>query len=103
VLTGLFKLSRDEKDKKLYEFLGRDFTQDQHRAAALKNSYVLMGQHRHELAAAFFLLGGALDEAAGVCCKNLRDPQLALLVCRLKEGADGPVARELLKKEVSLL
>jgi hypothetical protein len=103
VLTGLFKLSRDEKDKKLYEFLGRDFTQDQHRAAALKNSYVLMGQHRHELAAAFFLLGGALDEAAGVCCKNLRDPQLALLVCRLREGADGPVGRELLRKEVNLL
>ena len=35
----------------------RDFRQDKTRDAACKNAYALLGQHRHELAAAFFVLG----------------------------------------------
>lgn len=59
-----------------------------------------MGKHRHELAAAFFLLGGDLDSAVSVCTKNLEDPQLGLVVCRLVEGPDGPVGRKLINKHV---
>ncbi|GBG74814.1 hypothetical protein CBR_g19326 [Chara braunii] len=87
VLAGLMKLSKDERDKKLYEFLGRDFKEEKNRAAALKNAYVLMGQHRYELASGFFLLGGDMLSAATVCVKNMDDPQLGLVICRLKESS----------------
>lgn len=59
-----------------------------------------MGKHRHELAAAFFLLGGDVSSAASVCAKNLGDPQLGLVVCRLVEGSDGPIGRNLISKFV---
>ena len=59
VLTSLFKLSiYIEKDNVLYVFLNRDFQEEKNQDAALKNAYVLMGKHRHDLAAPFFLLGG---------------------------------------------
>lgn len=39
----------------------RDFRQEKNKDAASKNAYVLLGQHRHELAAAFFVLGEPLS------------------------------------------
>ena len=45
--------------KKLSDFLARDFGQAANRAAAAKNAYVLLGQHKPELAAAFFVLGAS--------------------------------------------
>jgi hypothetical protein len=59
-----------------------------------------MGKHRHELAAAFFLLGGDIDSAVSVCTKTREDPQLGLVVCRLVEGSDGPIGRKLISKHV---
>ena len=50
-------LFRGGNNKKLADFLVRDFSQAKHRDAACKNAFVLLGQHRHELAAAFFVLG----------------------------------------------
>lgn len=100
ILAGLFKISKDERDRPLVDFMARDFREEKHKAAALKNAYVLMGKHRHELAAAFFLLGGDMDSAVSVCIKNLEDPQLGLVVCRLVEGADGPVGRKMISKYV---
>lgn len=50
--------------KKLSDFLARDFGQDANRAAAAKNAYVLLGQHKPELAAAFFVLGACSQEPA---------------------------------------
>jgi hypothetical protein len=38
---------------------------------------------RYDLAAAFFLLAGALGDALGVLARERHDPQLALLVGRL--------------------
>jgi len=93
VLLGLFKTV---KDKKLVEFLARDFTKREHQAAAQKNAYVLMGQHRYELAAAFFLLGNSLEDAICVCYHNLKDPQLALVIARLVGGEAGEEKRRLL-------
>ncbi|CAI5469053.1 unnamed protein product [Closterium sp. Yama58-4] len=92
VLHGLLKLSRDDRDKKLVDFLGRDFTEERHRAAALKNAYVLLSQHRFDLAATFFLLGDDIPSAASVCARNLNDPQLALVLCRLREDKAGAAA-----------
>lgn len=55
VLMGLFKLSKEEKDKPLVGFLARNFQEEKNKAAALKNAYVLKGRHQFELAVAFFL------------------------------------------------
>ncbi|XP_062213038.1 uncharacterized protein LOC133913785 [Phragmites australis] len=96
VLVGLFKVSRDEKDKRLHEFLSRNFQEERHKAAALKNAYVLMGRHQWELAIAFFLLGGDTSSAVNVCAKNLQDKQLAIVICRLVEGSGGLLERNLI-------
>ena len=48
---GLF---RSAQHKKQAEFLGRSFDNDRDRAAAAKNAFVLLAQHRPQLAAAFF-------------------------------------------------
>uniref|UniRef100_A0A0D9V1Y4 RAVE complex protein Rav1 C-terminal domain-containing protein n=1 Tax=Leersia perrieri TaxID=77586 RepID=A0A0D9V1Y4_9ORYZ len=96
VLVGLFKISRNEKDKRLYEFLSRNFQEEKHKAAALKNAYVLMGRHQWELAIAFFLLGGDTSTAINVCAKNLQDEQLAIVICRLVEGSGGPLEHNLI-------
>ncbi|KAL5716968.1 hypothetical protein ACHQM5_010067 [Ranunculus cassubicifolius] len=98
VLAGLFKVSRDEKDKPLVGFLSRDFQDEKNKAAALKNAYVLMGRHQLELAIAFFLLGGDTSSAVSVCAKTLGDEQLALVICRLIEGNGGPLERHLISK-----
>ena len=47
------------------EFLARDFGSEANRTAAAKNAFHLMGQHRHALAAAFFLLGAFLGCVGG--------------------------------------
>ncbi|XP_048563439.1 uncharacterized protein LOC125543966 isoform X2 [Triticum urartu] len=96
VLVGLFKVSRNEKDKRLYEFLCRNFQEEKNKAAALKNAYVLLGRHQWELAIAFFLLGGDTSSAINVCAKNLQDEQLAMVICRLVEGSGGPLERNLI-------
>ena len=44
----------------------------------------------------FFLLGDKLKDAVGVCVKNLNDFQLAIVLCRLYEGEDGLVLKDLL-------
>ena len=53
-MQGLF---RSAQHKKQAEFLGRSFHNEKDRAAAAKNAFVLLAQHRPQLAAAFFILG----------------------------------------------
>ncbi|KAL2536324.1 transducin family protein/WD-40 repeat family protein [Forsythia ovata] len=98
VLTGLFKISKDEKDKPLVGFLSRNFQEEKNKVAALKNAYVLMGKHQLELAIAFFLLGGDASSAVTICAKNLGDEQLALVICHLVEGYGGPLQHNLISK-----
>jgi RAVE protein 1 C terminal len=59
-LTAALGLFRMGGPKKLSDFLARDFGQEANRAAAAKNAYVLLGQHKPELAAAFFVLGASV-------------------------------------------
>jgi len=54
VLQGLYRSTNQTRQA---DFLGRDFSQVKHQQAACKNAFVLMGNHRPELAAAFFILG----------------------------------------------
>ncbi|OIW02299.1 hypothetical protein TanjilG_11193 [Lupinus angustifolius] len=100
VLAGLFKISKDEKDKPLVGFLSRNFQDEKNKAAALKNAYVLLGKHQVELAIAFFLLGGDHSSAINICAKNLGDEQLALVICRLVEGSGGPLEHQLITKYI---
>lgn len=130
VLAGLFKLSKDEKNKPLVVFLSRNFQvfgtnhslggpfspfvfrerfltssifvlqEENNKAAALKNAYVLMGKHQLELAIGFFLLGGEASSAINVCVKNLQDEQLALVICRLVDGEGGVLESDLIKKYI---
>ena len=53
-VQGLFRSASQAKQA---DFLARDFRQEKHKQAACKNAFVLLGQHKHELAAAFFILG----------------------------------------------
>lgn len=57
MITHVQGLFRSAQHKKQAEFLGRSFDNDKDRAAAAKNAFVLLAQHRLLLAAAFFILG----------------------------------------------
>ncbi|KAI3933666.1 hypothetical protein MKW92_047590, partial [Papaver armeniacum] len=72
--------------------------EEKHKAAALKNAYVLMGKHQLELATAFFLLGGDPISAISICAKTLGDEQLALVICRLLDGVGGALEQNLISK-----
>ncbi|KAK2077699.1 hypothetical protein QBZ16_004545 [Prototheca wickerhamii] len=91
-LQGLYRAAGQRRQA---DFLARNFAGDEaSRRAAAKNAFVLLGQHRPELAAAFFLLGGCVRDALDVCARELRDVQLALFLRRLvvaarRRGGDG--------------
>jgi len=44
----------------------------------------------------FFLLGGKLKDALMVAIERMKDLNLAVLICRLVEGDDGPFLKEIL-------
>ena len=85
LLQALFKKAGQDK---IAAFLTRDFTADEKaRAAARTNAYTLIGKSRHEAAAAFFVLGGAVQHALDLAAINLARPVLALLIARLAPAA----------------
>mmetsp|Transcript_6564 Transcript_6564/g.13234 ORF Transcript_6564/g.13234 Transcript_6564/m.13234 type:complete len:2240 (-) Transcript_6564:254-6973(-) len=81
--TALSALYRAKNNKKMYDFLIRDFRMEENRVAAMKNAYVLVSKHRFELAAAFLALAGDAYGCGHLIRTRLRDPQLALLCVRL--------------------
>jgi hypothetical protein len=101
VLRGLYSSTNNKRQA---DFLGRDFSYPENQQAAIKNAYVLMSKHRHELAAAFFILGGSNEDAVGVCAKEMKDPQLALFIARLlnNNGPGGEVERGVIEREVGV-
>jgi len=44
--------------------------------------------------------GGSYRDAVGVCTHEMGDPQLALFLCQILEGASGPLRSTLLKELV---
>nr|CAB3238400.1 dmX-like protein 1 [Phallusia mammillata] len=85
VLCGLF---RSVKDSRMLQFFQHNFAEDRWRRAALKNAFALMGKQRFQEAAAFFLLSGSVQDAVEVCIEKMKDIQLALTICRLRENTD---------------
>ncbi|GIM04382.1 hypothetical protein Vretimale_8962, partial [Volvox reticuliferus] len=100
----LISLFRQSSNLKVADFLLRDFNHDEPRRSAAKNAFALLGQHRYELAAAFFILAGQQYDAVSVLVRERRDPQLALLVARLLDPQGnvpgGPLARKLIEQEL---
>ncbi|KAI9089649.1 RAVE protein 1 C terminal-domain-containing protein [Phlyctochytrium arcticum] len=92
VVLGLWKLAGSHPEQAaMLRFLANNFEEDRWKSAALKNAFALLGKQRYEYATAFFLLADKLKDAMNVCLKQLRDPQLAIVICRLYEGENGPV------------
>lgn len=99
VLLGLWRVAGWHKEAAMTaRLLSNDFTQPKWRTAAQKNAYALMGKHRFEYAAAFFLLGDKLKDAVMVILDSLNDLQLAIAVTRCYEGDNGPVLRWILEE-----
>ena len=59
---------RSVNEDRMMKFFKNDFSQDRWRKAALKNAFSLLGKQRFQHAAAFFLLGGAVNDAIEVRC-----------------------------------
>ncbi|CAE6540684.1 unnamed protein product [Rhizoctonia solani] len=101
LVHGLWRQAAWHKDHALMvKFLSNDFAEPRWRTAALKNAFALLGKQRFEFAAAFFMLGGSLQDAVNVCIKQLNDFQLAIALARVVEGDSGPVLRSILVKIV---
>ncbi|KAJ3285428.1 regulator of (H+)-ATPase in vacuolar membrane, partial [Borealophlyctis nickersoniae] len=101
VLLGLWKLAGSHPEQAaMVRFLTNDFENERWKAAALKNAFALLGKQRYEYAVAFFLIGDKLKDAVSVCLKQLNDIQLAIVICRVYEGEDGPVLKETLTNNV---
>ena len=94
----LSRLFRSNGNARVATLLAKDFSQNHNRHAAAKNAYVLLGQHRYSLAAAFFLVGGYIHDAIGVCAKEMKDPQLALFLTTLLRTRDAGLVHEIIMK-----
>lgn len=101
VLLGLWRTASGHKEQtKTMKLLANDFTAERWRTAALKNAFALLGKHRYDYAAAFFLLGDSLREAVGVIAKNMGDIGLAIAVARVYGGDAHPAFLGLLERFV---
>ena len=85
VLWGLFKSVGDQR---MSGFFGNDFNEERWITAAQNNGFKLLSLQRFHHAIAFFLLGGALEEATHICTKNLKDIQLAIVLARLYSNGE---------------
>ncbi|CAO3662730.1 unnamed protein product [Umbelopsis ramanniana] len=93
----LWRTANHHKEQKaMLQFLANDFKEARWQTAASKNAFALLGKQRYEYAAAFFLLAGKLRDAVNVILKHLKDMQLAIAICRVYEGDNGPVLRDII-------
>lgn len=102
ILIGLWRTASWHREQtKTIKLLSNDFTQPRWRSAALKNAFALLGKHRYEYAASFFLLGDSLKDAVNVLIKNVGDVSLAIAVARVYEAdPEKPVLKGILQNSV---
>ncbi|CAI6770192.1 CIC_HP2_G0026730.mRNA.1.CDS.1 [Saccharomyces cerevisiae] len=101
ILLSLWKMAIGHPEQqKMVRFISNDFTVPRWRTAALKNAFVLLSKHRYMDAAVFFLLTDSLKDCVNVLCKQVHDMDLAIGVCRVYEGDNGPVLGELLTAQM---
>lgn len=87
ILMTLYKA--EPANKKIYELLMNDFTDQRWKTAAEKNAMVLMSRKNYLLTIAFFLLAGNVKSAVQVAISRLNDPVMAVLICRIMQGDDS--------------
>lgn len=98
ILLVLWKTSYgNPEQQKMLNFLKNDFKQERWRKAALKNAFVLLSKHRHMDAACFFLLANSLKDCVNVLIRQIKDWDLAVGVCRIYEGDNGPILTNILQ------
>ncbi|KFA78230.1 hypothetical protein S40288_02652 [Stachybotrys chartarum IBT 40288] len=101
VLQGLWRMATGNRERAATQkLLANNFDEPKWKTAALKNAYALLSKRRFKYAAAFFLLADHLEDAANVCLHQLNDMQLAIAICRVYGGDNGPVLNKLLHEEV---
>ena len=101
VLTGLWRMAAWNREQSATQrLLSNNFQDPRWKTAALKNAYALLGRHRFEYAAAFFLLADNLQGAVDVCTNQLNDVQLAVTIARVYDGDTSPVLQSLLEDKV---
>lgn len=81
LVRNFFRLSPSHS--KVHSFLQNDFTTERWKAAASKNAFALLGAHRYEAAAGFFILSGKVGQAVKILVQQRKDPLMALAVARL--------------------
>lgn len=99
-LPLLCALFRSVGDQRMALFFGNDFSDSKNQTAALKNAYALLGKQRFEEAACFFILGNQLQDAVKICIRNLKDPQLGLVLCRLYLNDEGVLFNTILRADL---
>lgn len=65
------------------QFLSTDFSIPENQSKAVKNAFELVRQKRYGMAVAVFVLAAAFREAADICCRQMADVQLGLMVLKL--------------------
>lgn len=85
LLASLFKMANESR---ISDLLSNDFSDSRWKNAAIKNAYVLKTKQRYEISAAFFLLGGKVQEAVSVAEHADRTLVLSFLIARLSEKWD---------------
>lgn len=85
LLASLFKMAGEAR---ISDLLGNNFADLRWKNAAIKNAYVLKTKQRYSLCAAFFLLGGKVQEAIAVAEHEDRSLVLPFLIARIYEKWD---------------
>ncbi|QSL66513.1 hypothetical protein MERGE_000893 [Pneumocystis wakefieldiae] len=98
ILLRLWEMATGHSNQKIMiNFLSNDFSEARWKLAAQKNAFVLLGKHRYEYSAAFFLLADKLQNAVNICVKNLQDISLAIAISRVYEGDNSQTFKNLLR------
>jgi len=95
-IRALLKTDAMSGDPALSRFFSRDLSSEPD--VARKNAFKLLQIHRFHLAAAVFILSGALDDAVNVVLRYIGDLQLALILCRHDRRVAAPALRDALEQ-----
>ena len=68
---------------KVAQFLSTNFGDPENAAKGVKNAFELVRQKRYAMAASVFLLAGSVQEAIDVCCRQMKDVQLGLMILKV--------------------
>lgn len=108
VLLGLMKTL--SKYAGVYELVSSDFENDEDAVAQASSNGMRVIERNAELAMGFFLLAAQghkgsgpnqyLDLAVSIAFRRLKDPQLAVAICRVFEGEGSPTLRRMIDTQL---